>query len=294
MSDQKSGVSPFEAIKHMTQDNGEYWTARELSEVLGYTEYGKFRRVIEKAEQACEGSNQAILDHFAHVSEMVDIGSGARRAVPNVHLSRYACYLVVQNADPSKPIVALGQTYFAVRTREAELAEEALIQGMTEDQRRLYIRGQLAGHDRQLADAAYAAGVPSTGFASFQNHGYRGLYAGETAAMIAKRKGLTRGQEILDHMGSTELAANLFRATQAEEKLRRSSQHGPIGQKAANQVHYDVGQAVRKTIEDLGGTMPEDLPTPAESIKQLERKEQQRVEQERQPRLFSLDSHDEE
>ena len=294
MSDQNSGVSPFEAIKHTTQDGGEYWTARELSEVLRYTEYGKFRRVIEKAEQACEGSNQAILDHFAHVSEMVDIGSGARRAVPNIHLSRYACYLVVQNADPSKPIVALGQTYFAVQTRRAELAEEAALQGMTEDQQRLYIRGQLTGHNRQLADAAHAAGVPSEGFASFQNHGYRGLYDGETAAMIAKRKGLKRGQEIFDHMVSTELAANLFRATQAEDKLRRrTTEEGPIGQKAANKVHHDMGKAVRQFILDQGGTPPEQLPTPEESVKELQKKEQQRIEEERQPRLFTLDSGDE-
>lgn len=294
MSDQNTGVSPFEAIKNTTEDGGEYWEARELSDVLGYAKWANFVPTVEAAMKACEGSGQAVSDHFLEVRKMVTLGSGARRGVQDFHLSRYACYLVVMNGDASKPIVSLGQTYFAVQTRRAELAEEALLQGLTEDQQRLYIRGQLASHNRQLADAAQAAGVLSSGFASFQNHGYRGLYAGETAAMIAKRKGLQKGQEILDYMGPEELAANLFRATQTDAKLRRSSQGGPIGQAAANKLHHDVGQAVRKTIEDLGGTMPEDLPTPAESIKQLERKEQQRIEEERQPRLITLDSGEEE
>jgi DNA-damage-inducible protein D len=293
MSDQKGGASPFEAIKHTTQDNGEYWEARELAEVLGYTQWRNFVPTIEDAMKACESSEQPVSDHFAEVRKLIQAGKGAQRGIQDFHLSRYACYLVVMNGDTNKPIVALGQTYFAVRTREAELAEQALLQGMTEDQQRLYIRGQLASHNKQLADAAYAAGVPSTGFASFQNHGYRGLYDGETAAMIAKRKKLKRGQEILDYMGPEELAANLFRATQTDAKLRRSSQDGPIGQDAANRTHFEVGQAVRKTIDDLGGTMPEQLPTPTESIKQLERKEQRRIEQECQPRLFTLDSDDE-
>ncbi|HEV8192326.1 MAG TPA: BRO family protein [Ktedonobacterales bacterium] len=154
MSDQNSGVSPFEAIKRTTQDSGEYWEARELAEVLGYTQWRNFVPVIEKAELACTGSNQSVSDHFAEVRKMVPLGSGSQRGIQDFHLSRYACYLVVQNADPSKPIVALGQTYFAVRTREAELAEEALLQGMTADQQRLYIRSQLASHNKQLADAA--------------------------------------------------------------------------------------------------------------------------------------------
>jgi DNA-damage-inducible protein D len=290
VSSQDTTSSPFEAIKHTTEEGAEYWSARELAPILDYSRWQRFWPVIEKAMVACGNSGQTLEDHFTRVGKMIETGKGAKRVVDDWLLSRYACYLVVQNADPEKPIIALGQTYFAVRTREAELAEEAALQGMTEDQLRLYVRRQLADHNKQLAEAAYAAGVPSDGFAAFQNHGYRGLYAGETAATIASRKGLTKGQEILDHMGSTELAANLFRATQAEEKLRRS---GPIGQAAANQVHYDMGKAVRQFILDQGGTPPEQLPTPAQSIQQLQRQEQQRLEAERraklQPSLFSPD-----
>ncbi len=280
MSDQETGSSPFEAIKHTTDEGAEYWSARELAPVLDYSRWQRFWPVIEKAMVACSNSGQALEDHFTRVGKMIEAGKGAKRVVDDWLLSRYACYLVVQNADPEKSIVALGQTYFAVQTRRAELAEEAALQGMSEDQLRLYVRHQLADHNKQLAAAAYAAGVPSDGFATFQNHGYRGLYAGETAAMIAARKGIERGQEILDHMGSTELAANLFRATQAEDKLRRS---GNIGQAAANQVHYDMGKAVRQFILDQGGTPPEELPTPAQSIQQLQRAEQRRIEADRQP-----------
>src|SRR5262249_8330414 len=248
-------VSPFEAILQTTEDGGEYWSARDLAQVLGYVQWRNFTQVIAQAQTACRNSGQAPSDHFAAASKMVALGSGAQRELADWHLSRYACYLVVQNADPDKPIVALGQTYFAVQTRRAELAEEAALQGMTDDQKRLFIRGELTGHNKQLAEAAQAAGVPSEGFASFQNHRYRGLYAGETAAMIAKRKGLKRGQDILDHMGSEELAANLFMATQADAKLRRETEEkGPIGQKAANKVHNDMGKAVRQFILDQGGT----------------------------------------
>jgi DNA-damage-inducible protein D len=293
MSDQGTASSAFEAVKHTTREGDEYWSARELAPILDYSRWQRFWPVIEKAMLACSNSGQELEDHFTRVGKMIEIGKGAQRVVDDWLLSRYACYLVVQNADPEKPIIALGQTYFAVRTREAELAEEAALQGMSEDQLRLYVRQQLADHNKQLAAAAYAAGVPSDGFAAFQNHGYRGLYAGETAAMIARRKGLSRGQEILDHMGSTELAANLFRATQAEEKLRRS---GNIGQAAANRVHHDMGVAVRQFILDQGGTPPEQLPTPEQSIQQLERAEQQRIEakrqEEQQPTLFLPDTPD--
>lgn len=278
--------SPFEAIRHEASGS-EYWSARELARVLGYTEYGKFRRAIERAIEACENSDQDVADHFARASDMIVAGKGAKRKVSDVHLSRYACYLIVQNADPDKPIVALGQTYFAVQTRRQELADADVLAGLSDAQKRLYVRGQVAEHNRQLAEAASRAGViTSRDFAIFQDHGYRGLYNGETARDIAERKGLKRGDAILDWMGSEELAANLFRATQTEAKIHRES---IVGRDAANQTHFDVGREVRDTIQRLGGTMPENLPTPAESIRELKRQEAKRLDAELQPSLFPAD-----
>lgn len=280
MSSQDTPSSPFEAIRHMTEEGAEFWTARELAQVLGYDRWEHFPSVVKKAIIACEGSGYTASDHFREATKMVTLGSGATRRVKDWELSRYACYLVVQNADPEKPIVALGQTYFAVRTREAELTEEALSHGMGDNQLRLYVRAKLTDYNKQLADAAYIAGVPSDGFATFQNHGYRGLYAGETAAMIAARKGLKRGQEILDWMNSDELAANLFRASLTHQKLRNDP--SIQGQAAANETHYKMGADVRQFIIKHGGTPPEQLPTPTQSIKQLQRQEQKRIEAERQ------------
>ncbi len=275
-------VSPFEVIRRESEDGSEYWSARDLARILNYTEYGKFRNAIQKAEEACQNSGEAVSDHFAHVGGMIETGKGAKRKVEDVRLSRYACYLIVQNADPSKPIVALGQTYFAVQTRRQEIADE--LAGLTEDQRRLYLRGQLADHNRQLAEAASQAGVVKPiDFAVFQDHGYMGLYGGLKARDIHARKGLKKNQQIPDHMGSTELAANLFRATQTEEKIRRE---GIKGKDKANRTHFQVGQKVRQTIEELGGTMPEDLPTPKESIQQLQQKEQKRLKQGPQLSMF--------
>ncbi|HEY7341399.1 MAG TPA: DNA damage-inducible protein D [Ktedonobacterales bacterium] len=282
MSDQETS-SPFETIRHITDDGVEYWSARELMMVLDYTEWRNFAKVIEQARIACANSSQAIADHFVDVNKMVILGSGAKRKIADVHLSRYACYLVVQNADPSKPIVALGQTYFAVRTREAELAEEAVLQGMSEDQLQFYVRHQLTSYNKQLAEAAQAAGVPSNGFAAFQDHGYRGLYAGEAARDIAARKGLAKGQAILDWMESDELAANLFRVSLTEQKLRNDP--SIADKEAANRAHHDVGAAVRGVIIEQGGTPPEQLPTPAQSIQQLQRQEQKRIEAGRQAKL---------
>ncbi len=288
MSNQETTSSPFETIRHTTDDGVEYWSARELARVLGYSGWQRFRTVIERAQVACENSGQAVSDHFIATVKMVEIGSGSQREVEDFHLSRYACYLVVQNADPNKPIVALGQTYFAVRTREAELTEEAVLQGMSEAQQRLYIRHQLTSYNKQLADAAQAAGVPSNGFAAFQDHGYRGLYAGETARDIAARKGLKKGQGILDWMDPDELAANLFRASLTEQKLHNDPTI--VGKEAANHAHHDVGAAVRSVIIEQGGTPPEQLPMPAQSIQQLQRQEQKRIEAghqaKRQPQLF--------
>ena len=279
-------TSPFERIRQQNAEGGEYWSARNLAAILGYeTSYRNFKRAIEKARVACVNSGHEVDDHFADARKMVTIGSGARRSVEDVHLSRYACYLTVQNADPSKPNVSLGQTYFAVQTRRQEQADE--LAGLSEDQKRLYLRGQVADHNRQLAEAANQAGVmQGRDFAVFVDHGYMGLYAGLRARDIHRRKGLAKKDHILDHMGSTELAANLFRATQTDEKLRRE---GIQGKDKANRTHYEVGREVRDTIKRLGGTMPEDLPAPDESIKQLRQREAQRRQERIQPSLFPTD-----
>ncbi|MBI4325449.1 MAG: DNA damage-inducible protein D [Chloroflexi bacterium] len=266
MNDDKptTAISPFERIRRTNPAGNEFWSSRDFAQVLGYTDYRNFEAVIEKARTACFNSGQRVEDHFVEITEMIEIGKGGQRAVRTVMMSRYACYLVIQNADPAKEIVAVGQTYFAVQTRRQELSDQQL-----EDERRLLLRQEMKKHNVQLADAARGAGViEPMDYAIFQNHGYAGLYGGLVAQDIHARKGLQKGQQILDHMGSTELAANLFRATQTEEKLRREK---VTGKGKANQTHYEVGKKVRQTIKELGGTMPEELP-PAESIKKLEAK----------------------
>ncbi|MBF1446756.1 MAG: DNA damage-inducible protein D [Prevotella nigrescens] len=266
----KKTMSLFESIKHVDKNNIEYWTSRTLWKVLEYTEYRHFLPVIDKAKLACENSGQRIEDHFEDILEMVEIGSGAERSVDSVKLSRYACYLIVQNADPSKTIVAQGQTYFAIQTRIAEVQQMSEYQTLTdEEEKRLFLRTEMLKHNSLLASAAKDAGViDNRDYAIFQNWGYKGLYGGMTANDIHLCKGLKKSQKILDHMGSTELAANLFRATQTEEKLRRENIKG---KQHANKTHYEVGAKVRQTIKELGGTMPEELPT-AESIKTVEKK----------------------
>lgn len=263
LSGKSSGhSSPFERIKRVNDAGIEFWSSRDFAGVLGYTDYRNFEQVVRKARMACFNSGQRVEDHFVDITEMIGIGKGGKREVAVTLLSRYACYLVVQNADPAKDIVAIGQTYFAVQTRRQELTDQAV-----EDERRLLLRGEMRRHNVQLADAARGAGVVEPfDYAIFQNHGYMGLYDGLTADGIHRRKGLKKGQQILDHMGSTELAANLFRATQTEEKLRRDRVKGKDN---ANRTHREVGAKVRQTIRELGGTMPEDLP-PAESIKKLQ------------------------
>lgn len=257
-------IIPFETIRRSDPAGREFWSSREFAKVLSYADYRNLQAVIESARTACINSGQAVEDHFVDVTEMVEIGSGARRRLKTVMMSRYACYLVIQNADPSKEIVAHGQTYFAIQTRRQELSDED-----QEAHRRLAIRAELRKHNSQLADAAKDAGViEPKDYAIFQNHGYMGLYGGLGAQDIHRRKGLKKSQQILDHMGSTELAANLFRATQAEDKLRREQ---ITGKDKANRAHREVGAKVRQTIQELGGTMPEELP-PAESIKKLESK----------------------
>lgn len=263
----------FEAIKHINEYGEEFWYARELQKVLEYTEFNKFLPVIKKAIAACEESGYAPSDHFAQVGEMVQIGSGAQREFPGYQLSRYACYLIVMNADSRKKIIALGQTYFAVKTRQQELIENFV--DLDEDKKRLAIRNEMTIHNKSLAEAAQLAGIEGPQeYAIFQNKGYQGLYGGLGAKEIHARKGLKKSQKILDHMGSTELAANLFRATQTDEKLRRDH---IVGKEAANKTHYEVGAKVRQTIKELGGTMPEDLPTPKKSIKQIEREQRKEL-----------------
>lgn len=258
----------FEGLRQLDDAGNEYWLARQLATALDYSQYRHFLPAIERARIACEQSGQAVSDHFEDVLTMVDIGSGAKRQIEDIRLSRYACYLIVQNGDPSKPVIANGQTYFAIQTRRQELANDTAFGQLSEDEKRLAIRNELAQHNKYLAAAAAEAGVESgLDFAVFQDHGYRGLYGGLGAKAIHARKGLKKSQKILDHMGSTELAANLFRATQTEEKLRRD---GVKGKQEANQTHLAVGRKVRETIRELGGTMPENLPTPERSIQQLE------------------------
>lgn len=257
-------ITPFEVIRRTNPAGNEFWSSRDFAAVLGYADYRNFQSVIESARTACFNSGQRVEDHFVEITEMIGIGKGGQRAVQTTMISRYACYLVIQNADPTKEIVAHGQTYFAIQTRRQELSDEKV-----EDQRRLAIRSELRTHNSQLADAAKGAGVVEPrDYAIFQNHGYMGLYGGLGAQDIHRRKGLKKSEQILDHMGSTELAANLFRATQAEEKLRREK---ITGKDKANRAHREVGAKVRQTIQELGGTMPEELPV-VESIKKLESK----------------------
>ncbi len=259
--------SVFENIKKINDIGQEYWSARELYVALDYSVWQKFLSVIDKAKEACKNSGQEIDDHFPRVEKLVEIGSGAKRDIGDLFLTRYACYLIIQNADPTKEVVALGQTYFAIQTRKQELAEQEFdFNKKTEEEKRLFLRLEMVEHNKQLAEAAKNAGViQPVEYAIFQNWGYKGLYNGLDAKGIHQKKGLKKSQNILDHMGSTELAANLFRATQTEEKLKRDNVKN---KEQANKTHYEVGKKVRKTIEELGGTMPENLPV-VESIKQL-------------------------
>ena len=264
----------FEDIKHYNEFDMEFWYARELQEILEYVRWDKFGNVIEKAKNACLNSGNNIDDHFSQVGRMVQIGSGAEREIEDIMLSRYACYLIVQNGDPRKEVIALGQTYFAIQTRKQETQEQ--FDKLDEDKKRIAIRTDLKEHNKYLADAAKDAGVESgIEYAIFQNYGYMGLYGGLKAQDIHRKKGLKENEPILDHMGSTELAANLFRATQTEEKLRRDNVQG---KDKANEIHYEVGSKVRKTIEELGGTMPENLPTPEKSMKEIEKVQKKLIE----------------
>lgn len=265
--------SLFESIRHVNEYGQEFWYARELAKTLEYKDFRNFELAIFKAMDACKNSGFNVSDHFGEVTEMVTIGSGAQRGFKSYQLSRYACYLIVMNGDSSKQIIALGQTYFAVKTRQKELIEH--YDDLSEDQKRIAIRKEMKEHNKMLVAAAKDAGVETTlDYAIFQNYGYMGLYGGLKASDIKERKGLKKSQDILDYMGYEELAANLFRATQTEAKLRRENIQG---KQEANKTHFEVGKKVRDTIKDLGGTMPEDLPTPEKSVQQLEREQKKNL-----------------
>ena len=255
----------FENIKHIDENGVEYWYARELQKILEYNKWENFEKVIRKAKQSCENSNISNLDHFLDVRKMVAIGSGAEKEIKDYKLTRYACYLIAQNGDSRKKVIALAQTYFAIQTRKQEITEKEYSM-LTEDEKRFYQRNLTRKGNYSLNQAAKNAGVKN--FDKFHNAGYKGLYNGETADDIAKRKGLRYREDILDNMGSEELAANLFRITQTESRLKRDNIQT---ESAANKTHYEVGSKIRNTIKELGGTMPEDLPTPEKSLKQLEK-----------------------
>jgi len=258
----------FEDIRRVDEDGQEFWLARELAPILGYSQFRNFISVINRAVNAVENTGHNRLDHFAHFRKMVKIGSEAEREVADIKLTRYACYLIVQNGDPSKPVIANGQTYFAIQTRRQELREHSSPSLGDEDALRLKLRSDIKHHNKELFSAAKGAGVTGPfDYALFQDEGYKGLYGGLGQKELHARKELTKSQKILDHMGSTELAANLFRATQTSEILQEGNIHGKA---AATQTHREVGRKVRKAIKDIGGTMPENLPTPEKSIKQLE------------------------
>lgn len=262
----------FEEIKHIDEEGNEYWYARELMLSLGYTKWGNFKGVISKAIQSCENSNMSVIDHFAEVGKTVPMPSGAKpKIIEEYKLSRYACYLIAQNGSPTKKQIALAQTYFAVKTRERELTEEQY-QKLSEDERRLYNRITVKNRNKYLFDTAKASGVKD--YAKFNNAGYKGLYNGETAEDIAKRKGLNEKQAILDYMNSEELGANIFRITQTDALLKSNKVDT---EKEACITHNKVGKAVRETIKKLGGTMPENLPTPEKSIKELEKEKKKEL-----------------
>ena len=264
-------ISAFEDAAQADDDGNEFWLARDLQRLLGYAKWDNFLTVVQRARDACEASGHSTTDHFAGVGKMISLGKGAEREIEDIVLSRYASYLVAQNGDARKQEVAFAQTYFAIQTRRQEIADQQTQEyaPLSEDERRCLLRDEIKEHNRNLASAAKNAGVrDGLDFAIFQTHGYKGLYGGLDVPGIRRRKGLKASQQILDHMGSTELAANLFRATQTEEKLRRES---TSGKDAANKIPYEVGAKVRQTIREIGGDMPETLPA-AEDIKKVGRR----------------------
>jgi DNA-damage-inducible protein D len=264
-------IASFEDAAEIDDEGVEFWFARDLAKLLEYNDYRNFLNIVEKAKIACHNSGQPVNYHFVDTTEKVDIGSGAVRPIDNIKLTRYAAYLVAQNGDSRKRPVSFAQTYFAIQTRRQEIQDDDIDQyvPLSEDEKRVLLRQEIKDHNTKLASAAAGAGVAEPiDFAIFTNFGYQGLYGGLDRRGIQRRKGLKSKQNILDHMGSTELAANLFRATQTEEKLRRDRIKG---KDAANSTHFEVGRRVRQTIKDLGGKMPEALPV-AEDVAKVARR----------------------
>ena len=260
----------FENIKHIDEYGMEFWYARELQNILDYKEWRKFEGVIDKAKEACKNTGISEFEHFVGTDKTIKMPKGAEKLITDYKLTRYACYLIVQNGDSRKKVIAKAQTYFAIQTRKQEISEKEYNM-LTEDEKRFYQRNLTKKGNYSLNIAAKNAGVKN--FDKFHNYGYKGLYNGETADDIAKRKGLRYREDILDNIGSDELIANLFRISQTEQKLRRDNIQT---EKDANKTHYNVGKKIRKTIKELGGTMPEDLPTPKKSLKQLEKERNQK------------------
>ena len=265
MEDLENNNQTFESIKHIDENGVEFWYARELMPIIQYSNWKNFEKIIDKAKKSCQNSDISVFDHFTDVNKMVQIGSGAYREQIDYKLTRYACYLIAQNGDSRKKVIALAQTYFAVQTRKQEISEKGYSM-LTEDEKRFYQRDLTRKGNYSLNQAAKNAGVKN--FDKFHNAGYKGLYNGETADDIAKRKGLRYREDILDNMGSEELAANLFRITQTESRLKRDNVDT---EKEACDTHNKIGKIVRNAIKEAGGTMPEDLPTPKKSLKELEK-----------------------
>lgn len=261
----------FESIKHIDENGVEFWYARELMEMLEYSKWGNFIKVIDKAKKSCENSNNTIFEHFANVGKTIKMPKNAEKTIEDMKLTRYACYLIAQNGDSRKKAIALAQTYFAVQTRKQEITRQEY-ENLSEDEKRLYTRQNVKDKNKYLFDTAKLAGVKNYG--KFNNYGYRGLYNGETAKDIANRKGILEKEDILDYMSSTELAANLFRITQTDEVLKNKNINN---EDDACITHHKVGQAVRQTIKRIGGTMPEDLPTPRKSTKQIEKEKNKKL-----------------
>lgn len=255
----------FEDIKHIDEDGNEYWYARELQRVLGYSQWRRFKNTVSKAKTSCNNSNVRVEDHFANVGKMINLGKGGTRNINDYKLSRYACYLIAQNGDSRKKTIAFAQTYFAIQTRKQELSEKEYSM-LTEDEKRFYQRNLTRKGNYSLNMVARDVGVRN--FDKFHNAGYKGLYGGETANDIARRKELRYREDILDNMASEELADNIFRIAQTDAKLKRDNVDNEY---TANSVHYEVGREVRNSIKRLGGTMPENLPTPEKSLKELEK-----------------------